>query len=309
MNQRKSCIPNRNHIIGNTKLKVATKFSSAASLYQPEEDKYFPYSKSHLNALFDDYNLTIAQQQYELFQITQNIQRINKLIKQNQNESEQLNKLLNKFNDSDNLSDYLSEDTSENYSENCNSEDIEAKITNTLRQNFQDSQQLSIETEKVSDLTDKIELYQNFNEKCNHYINSDISKETDDIIELLSRMVEENDNQMNEKVKSYEFKIKQKDAIIAELQERIMKIKNPDFDPNKDPNFQFGQNSPVKKDLSAFPSQKKDIYPMNNEHFPMMKKPDPFHQMQNTEAFPPMIKKNNSFPASYNAEPFPSLRK
>ena len=298
MNQRKSMIPNRNHILNPPILKSTAKFSSVTSLYQLEEDKYFPYSKSHLNALFDDYNLTINQQQLELFQITQNIQRINKLISFNKKESDHINQLLNSVNDIDNFSENTSENISETYSENQDNDELETKITTTLRQNFQDSQQLSIETQKVSDLTEKIEQYQKFNEECNHYLNSDISKETDEIIEYLSKMVENNDNQMNDVVKSYEFKIKQKDAIIAELQERIAKIKIPEFDTNKDPNTQADQLSPARKELHA----------QNNEQLSIMKRPEPFPQMQNTEAFPTIIRQNNSFPVGRNAEPFPSLK-
>lgn len=299
MNKRKSCIPNRNHVIGTPHLE-ATKFQSTASLYQLEEDKYFPYSRTHLNALFDDYNLTINQQQLELFKITQHIQRINKLIRSNKRESDHLNKLLNRFNDLDNFSENTSEVLTETYSESNENDDLENKITTSLRQNFQNSQQLSIETEKVSDMTERIEMYQNFNEKCNHCLNSDFAKETDDIIDYLSKLVEQNDNQMNETVKSYEFKIKQKDAIIAELQERLAKIKNSDLDPNKDANTQNDQSSPSKKDLHGYPTT-------NNEPL-ILKRPEPFPQMQNTEAFPSMIRKNSTFPAGYNAEAFPSLK-
>lgn len=298
MNQRKSYIPTRNNNIGNPNFKTGTSFASASSLYQPEEDKYFPYSESHLRALFDDYNLTISHQQFELFQIAQNIERIRKLIKINENEKNELAQLLNE----------VEESSAETFTESQGDDDVETQITETLRQNFQDSQQLSEEMEKVSDFTEQIELYQNFNEKCKHYVNSDISKETDDIIEKLSKTVENNDNQMNETVKSYELKVKQKDAIIAELQERIMKIKNPDYDPNKDPNIQVDSFSPKRDNVQ--PLQKNEGFPAAmNDSNPSMKKAEPFPSFQNTEAFPTLIKKNNSFPNIQHTEAFPSIKK
>lgn len=178
------------------------------------DDNEYPYRSSHVRAIFENYNLIIDEQQTDFRKIQKNIRLIRKYIDNTKEHNRQLQKLYGQIHKEILLD--VKEDNEK-----------EAAISSTFRQNFKNSQHLTEKIDHISNLTEESENLKRANDKLNYYLTLDATGEAEEMIDKLEKEIDSKSKEINQTVDDFEAEIKQKDAIIAELTEKL-RLKNQD---------------------------------------------------------------------------------